>query len=184
MSFNESFQEFPLIETERLLLRQLQSEDAEAYFNYFSNNEVTMFWGYDCPKDVKTVANTFVRFSNAFKRKEMIVWGIAEKGTDKIIGTCILSNFVRGSMANISYNLSQEHWKKGFMLESLGAIIPFGFRNLGLHRIQAMVMPENHASINLLEKCNFKKEGLLRAYSFGTLFTDTFIFSLLAEELN
>ncbi|NBC73014.1 GNAT family N-acetyltransferase [Paenibacillus sacheonensis] len=70
------------------------------------------------------------------------------------------------------------------MLEALGAIIPFGFKNLGLHRIQAMVMPENNASISLLEKCNFKNEGLLRAYSFGTLFTDTLIYSLLAEELN
>ncbi|MEC0240035.1 GNAT family protein [Paenibacillus dokdonensis] len=184
MSFNESFQEFPSIETERLLLRELQSDDAEDYYNYFSNHEVTRFWGYDSPKNIKTVASTFIRFSNAFKRKEMIVWGISSKETNKIIGTCILGNFVRGSMANINYNLSIEHWKKGIMLESLGAIIPFGFKNLGLHRIQAMVMPENNASISLLEKCNFKKEGLLREYSFGTLFTDTLIYSLLAEEFN
>ena len=132
MSFNESFQEFPFIETERLLLRELQSDDAEDYFNYFSNQEVTRFWGYSSPKDVKTVASTFVRFSNAFKRKEMIVWGISIKGTNKIIGTCILGNFVRGSMANINYNLSKEQWKKGIMIECLGAIIPFGFNNLGI----------------------------------------------------
>jgi len=184
MSFNESFQEFPIIETERFLLRELQPDDAEDYFNYFSDHEVTKFWGYDSPKDVKTVTSTFVRFSNAFKRKEMIVWGISSKEANKIIGTCMLGNFVRGSMANISYNLSREQWKQGIMIESLGAVIPFGFNNLGLHRIQATVMPGNNASISLLEKCGFKKEGLLREYSFGTLFTNTLMYSLLAEELN
>ena len=125
MSFNDSFQEFPSIETERFLLRELQSDDAEDYFNYFSDNEVTRFWGYDSPKDVKTVANTFVRFSNAFKRKEMIVWGISVKGTNKIIGTCILGNFVRGSMANINYNLSKDHWKKGVMTRVFRSNNPF-----------------------------------------------------------
>lgn len=182
MSFNDSFREFPLIETERLLLRELQPDDAEEYFTYFSDNKVTRFWGYESPKDVKTVTSTFVRFSNAFKRKEMIVWGISVKESNKIIGTCILGNFVRGSMANISYNLSKDHWKKGIMKETLDAIIPFGFNDLGLHRIQAMVMPENDASISLLNKHNFRREGLLRAYSFGTIFTDTLIYSLLAEE--
>ncbi|QHW33687.1 GNAT family N-acetyltransferase [Paenibacillus rhizovicinus] len=182
MSFNEQFQQFPIIETERFLLRELQPDDAEEYYNYFSDHEVTRFWGYDSPKDVKTVMNTFVRFSNAFKRKEMIVWGISSKTTNKIIGTCILGNFVRGSMANLSYNLAREQWKQGIMEESLRAVIPFGFHHLELHRIQAAVMPENIASIHVLEKIEFKKEGLLREYSFGTLFTDTLMYSLLAGE--
>ncbi|QHT62855.1 GNAT family N-acetyltransferase [Paenibacillus lycopersici] len=184
MRFNESFQEFPMMETERLVLRELQPDDAEDYYTYFSDQEVTRFWGYDCPKDIKTVASTFVRFRNAFKRKEMIVWGIAFKETNQICGTCILGSFVRGSMANVSYNLSAEQWNKGIMIEALGAILPFGFHQLGLHRIQAMAMPENKASIRLLEKLDFKKEGLLRAYAFGSLFTDTLIYALLAEECN
>lgn len=74
MGFNDTFIEFPVMETERLLLRELQPDDAEDYYNYFSNDEVTRFWGYDSPKNVKTVVSTFSRFNNAFKRKEMIVW--------------------------------------------------------------------------------------------------------------
>ncbi|GGG59261.1 GNAT family N-acetyltransferase [Paenibacillus radicis (ex Gao et al. 2016)] len=113
------------------ILRELQSDDAEDYMRYFSEQEVTKYWGYDAPKDVKTVVSTFARFSNAFKRKERTVWGISFKETDKIIGTCIFGDFVRGSMANINYNLSTEHWKKGIMTEAVGELIPFGFNKLG-----------------------------------------------------
>lgn len=184
MSFNESFQEFPTIETKRFILRELRPDDAEDYFNYFSDPDVTKYWGYDSPKDAKTVKSGLLRQGNAFKRKEVIEWGISEKESDKIIGICRFGNFVRGSMANISYNLSKNHWRKGIMTEAFGGILPFGFHNLGLHRIQAMVMPENSPSIGLLEKHGFQKEGLLREYSFGKLFTDTLLYSLLAEEFN
>lgn len=112
MSFNDSFQEFPMMETE-LVLRELQPEDAKDYFTYFSDHEVTRFWGYDCPKDIKTVASTFVRFRNAFKRKEMIAWGIASKETNQICGTCILGNFVRGSLANVSLTYLQNNGTRG-----------------------------------------------------------------------
>ena len=72
MSFNESFQEFPFIETERLLLRELQSDDAEDYFNYFSNQEVTRFWGYDSPKDVKTVVALLSRILALLNCEEVV----------------------------------------------------------------------------------------------------------------
>jgi len=95
MPFKDAFITFPKLETERFILRELRSEDAKEYYSYFSDYEVTKYWGYEGPKNIETASKTFTRFKNAFTRKEMITWGIATKDDDKIIGTCILNDFVR-----------------------------------------------------------------------------------------
>jgi len=89
MPFKDAFTSFPKLETERFILSELRSEDAEAYYSYFSDQEVTKYWGYLGPKNIETSSKTFTRFQNAFTRKEMITWGIDTKDEDQIIGTSI-----------------------------------------------------------------------------------------------
>lgn len=182
MPFKDAFITFPKLETERFILRELRSDDAKEYYTYFSDHEVTKYWGYEGPKNMETAAKTFTRFQNAFNRKEMITWGIATKDEDRIIGTCILNDFIRASMVNLSYNLSKAYWGKGIMTEALETIIPFAFHVLDINRIQAKVMPENNASAKLLSKLGFVQEGLLRDYIFGEIITDTLIFSMLKKD--
>ncbi|PZT53281.1 GNAT family N-acetyltransferase [Paenibacillus silvae] len=182
MSFKDAFITFPILETERFILRELRSEDAKEYYNYFSDEEVTRYWGYSGPKNIETASKVFTRFKNAFTRKEMITWGIATKEDDKIIGTCILNDFVRASMVDVSYNLSREYWRKGIMTEVLETVILYAFNELDMNRIQAKVMPENNSSVKLLSKVGFVQEGLLRDFAFGETFTDTLIFSILKKD--
>jgi ribosomal-protein-alanine N-acetyltransferase len=70
------------------------------------------------------------------------------------------------------------------MTEALDAIIGFGFREVGLHRIQAVVMPGNKGSEKLLEKLGFRREGVLRGYENWRKkgFVDLLMFSLLRCE--
>lgn len=182
MSFKDAFITFPKLETERFILRELCSDDANEYYNYFSDHEVTKYWGYEGPKNTETASKTFTRFQNAFHRKEMITWGIATKSDDKIIGTCILNDFIKTSMANLGYNLSRAYWRTGVMTEVLETIIPYAFNVLDLNRIQAKVMPDNISSVKLLSKLGFEQEGLLRDYVFGEIVTDTLIFSILKKD--
>ncbi|MDR6723610.1 RimJ/RimL family protein N-acetyltransferase [Paenibacillus amylolyticus] len=98
MPFKDAFITFPKLETERFILRELRSEDAKDYHIYLTDDEVIKYWGYKGPKNIETASKIFKRFENAFTRKEMITWGIATKEDDKIIGTCILNDFVRASM--------------------------------------------------------------------------------------
>lgn len=182
MPFKDAFITFPKLETERFILRELCSEDAKEYYHYFSDHEVTKYWGYEGPKNMETASKTFTRFQNAFHRKEMITWGIATKSDDKIIGTCILNDFIKASMANLGYNLSRDYWRKGVMTEVLETIIPYAFNVLDLNRIQAKVMPDNISSVKLLSKLGFEQEGLLRDYVFGEIMTDTLIFSMLKKD--
>ncbi|MCB0183617.1 MAG: GNAT family N-acetyltransferase, partial [Caldilineaceae bacterium] len=83
----------------------------------------------------------------------------------------------------IGYDLRQREWGKGIMAEALDAIIDFGFRDMGLQRVEALVMPENVASARLLRKLGFTEEGTLRDYDrFKGAFHDMRCFSILKQE--
>lgn len=53
------------------------------------------------------------------------------------------------------------------MSDAVKEVFPFGFKTIGLHRIQATIEPENRASIKLVEKYGFRNEGLLKGYNFN-----------------
>lgn len=161
MSF---FTQFPSLETERLILRQLRYEDGSDIQKYFTE-ELARFYDW-WPRTIAE-GRGFVRFfKTGYEEEQSIRWGITLKPHDKVIGTCGFSDFDHFSRAELGYELSVEHWHKGIISEALRAIIPFGFNEIEMHRIQASVFPENTASIHLLEKFGFQKEGILRQYTY------------------
>jgi ribosomal-protein-alanine N-acetyltransferase len=82
--------------------------------------------------------------------------------------------------AEISYALFPEHWGNGFAGEAVSKVISYGFKELGLMRIGAVVFVENRASNKLLTKLGFIKEGVLRNYMYqNDIPFDTNIYSLL-----
>lgn len=159
MSF---FSKFPVLETERLRLRELRYEDGPDICAYF-NEDVARY--YDWWPATVADGRGFVRyFRHGYQEELSIRWAITLKPSDKIIGSCGFSDFYRFSLCELGYELAKEYWGKGIMKEALQAIIPFGFNEIGIHRIQASVFPENQASIRLLETLGFQKEGLLREF--------------------
>jgi ribosomal-protein-alanine N-acetyltransferase len=74
--------------------------------------------------------------------------------------------------AEIGYELNPDCWHKGLMTEALTSIIDHGFQKLGFHRIEATPLVINEASQRLLERCGFRKEGVLRH---RMLFQDRFL---------
>jgi len=76
------------------------------------------------------------------------------------------SQIVRGIFLStyLGYSLDGEYINKGYMTEALEAGISYVFSELRLHRIEANVMPRNGASLKVLEKLGFQKEGLARKY--------------------
>lgn len=84
--------------------------------------------------------------------------------TGKLVGACNLTYVKRGSLqsASIGYWVGQEFSRQGFARAAVQAVLKFSFGELGLHRIEAGVRPENAASIKLLENAGFKSEGTAR----------------------
>lgn len=89
--------------------------------------------------------------------------GIFLKDNDVLIGTCCLGDFNEGAMrSEIGYSILRNEWGKGYATEAVNEIVRFGFEVMGLNRIEATITPGNDASVRVLEKLNFTKEGLVR----------------------
>ncbi|HHT90751.1 MAG: GNAT family protein [Bacillota bacterium] len=180
MSF---FTQFPVLQTERLILRQLRYDDGAQIHAYFTE-ELAKYYDW-WPRTIAD-GRGFVRFfKTGYQNEQSIRWGITLKPEDKVIGTCGFSDFDHFSRAELGYELSMEHWHKGLMFEALQAIIPFGFGEMEMHRIQASVFPANTASIRLLEKFGFQKEGILREYTYikhRDAWEDCLVMALLKKE--
>ena len=88
--------------------------------------------------------------------------------------------------AELGYVLIEERWKRlGLMSEALKFVIPFGFNQLNLIRMEACISPENKASLSIIQKFKFQKEGLLRQHYTpkGSNFPeDSMLFALLESD--
>ncbi len=184
MSINNIFQSFPQLETARLVLRRMQASDSNALFGILSDDEVTRYYDDATFTGVSQASDQIQAWENGFTNRRCIRWGIARKEDDLVIGTCgyygIHSWHLR---ASIGYELARPFWRQGIMAEALSAIIVLGFEEMNLNRIDAVVMPENTASVKLLEKLGFRNEGLLREYeNWGDKgFADLYMLALLRK---
>ncbi|WHH58399.1 GNAT family protein [Petroclostridium sp. X23] len=184
---NKLFNNFPILETERLILQQIIENDQDALFKYWSDDMVTRYMNISKFKD-KTEALDMIQLLNSlFEEKKAIRWGIYSKDLNCIIGTCGYNSGLEEDqfIAEIGYELGREHWGKGYMAEALKSMLSYGFNFLHLNRIEAYVMVGNHQSASLLNKLGFKKEGLLREHGFYKgRFWDEYIFSLIKTKNN
>ncbi len=172
---------FPRLETDRLVLREISREDAEGIFACFSNENVMRYYGQETLNNLEQ-AEAFVEFfANSYKEKKGIRWGIERKGTHGIIGTIGFNSWSpKHKRAEIGYEIHPKQWRKGFTSESILKVIQYGFDELGLTRIGAVVFTENEASNQLLSKVGFQKEGILRNYMYQNGKPhDTYIYSLI-----
>lgn len=101
------------------------------------------------------------------EKKEWYVFYIFEKRKPgRVIGTVSISGIQYGNLcsAKTGYRIDADYQGRGFGTEALKEATRIGFEELSLHRIEADVMPENKASVRVLEKCGYEKEGYLREY--------------------
>jgi ribosomal-protein-alanine N-acetyltransferase len=103
-----------------------------------------------------------------------------------LLGGCTLSNVRRGvtQCCALGYWVGERFSQQGYMFDAVRALIPFIFRTLGLHRIEAACLPINEASKKLLGKTGFRQEGLARRYlQINGEWRDHVLFALLAEDV-
>lgn len=163
MDFTKILKEFPVIETQKLRLRQLRLEDAPVLVKYYSNEKVYRYLDWNGPETLERSYEVIKIWNQGYIDGWIIRFAIADKVTDEIIGTIFLSEF-EGKRAEIGYELSESYWHHGIMSEAIHEVLSLGFEQLGLVRIQAFVCNENIASKEILKKFDFKEEGYLRQF--------------------
>lgn len=179
LEFN--FSPFPVIETERLVLREITREDAEPFFVLRTHPDVTKYADRFPPKTLEEIHAFVDKIFSAIDANESIAWAISLKGNNEFIGTVNFHRTYREHhRAEMGYQLFSDYWRRGIMSEAVKAAIDYGFNTMKLHTIEAQVNPNNEASIALLKKCGFVQEAYFKEnFYFNGKFLDTPVFSLI-----
>ena len=111
---------------------------------------------------------------------------IQRENDDAIVGGVTLANVRRGIVqaGTIGYWIGQPFAGKGYMTSALRVLLPTLFGELNLHRVEAACIPGNLASVRVLEKCGFAREGLARRYlCINGVWQDHYLYGLLDEDV-
>lgn len=157
--------EFPIIETERLLLVKPTDAHAPALFRMLTNSDVTKYYHVLPFAQESDVLPVIQNFSKQFADQKAIRWVLLNKQSGILIGTAGFQAYTIGSRGTLVYALAPEHWGYGYATEAIKAIVDHGFGRLGFRTIEAEVLPGNKNSERVLEKSGFTYMGLLGGWS-------------------
>ena len=146
-----------ILETDRLLLREYVEEDAEAFFKLNSDPEVLRFVPDKRLLNVEQARQILIDHPIADYRKHGFGRGACIlKSTGEQIGFAGLKYLEELGEVDVAYRLLPTHWGLGLATEAALASVRLGFADLGLKRIIGLVMPENIASVRVLEKAGLR----------------------------
>lgn len=153
----------PTIETQRVRLRALTLEDAEDMHPIYSDKATMEYWGVAPTTNIAATRQLLIRDLQAVEKGQALFWAIVLIESDRVIGKCTLWQFSeRNLRAEVGYVLRREYWRRGLMTDALRAMLDYAFSTLGLHRLEADTDDNNVASLALLEKLGFEREGFFR----------------------
>ncbi|MFW5748585.1 MAG: GNAT family N-acetyltransferase [Chloroflexota bacterium] len=178
------FKVFPVITTERLILRQFTHADAAEMIALFGSPDVLRFLNM-APVDTRQKAIDMIDWFNGdFARQAGAHWAITRTGADGVIGHCGFYAWERAHRrVDIGYHILPAYWGHGCATEAAQAVVDWCFASMGLHRIQADCTAGNDASERVMIKCGFTLEGVWResCWEHGR-FVDIRQYGLLARE--
>jgi [ribosomal protein S5]-alanine N-acetyltransferase len=173
-----------IIETPRLKLRALTPEVYNYVFTHYSDEELKEFFGCFSDKDLEEERKKWQEGLSMYK-KSLLIFQLIDKTDALVIGWCGYHTwYTTHYRAELGYVLTNESKRNnGFMKEALPFILNYGFNEMNLHRVEAMIAKYNIASLKLLLKIGFKKEGTLREhYYVNDKAEDSEMYALLKKE--
>lgn len=175
---------FEEIHTQRMVLRQADPNSIAYVHDNFSDKEIADFYGFT---DHAALEKEKEKFNNGLHtfNKSFLYFHLILKETNKVIGWCGYHTwYVDHDRAEIGYGLTFESDKrKGLMTEALSAVLDHGFNKMDLHRVEAFIGEDNFASLQLVDKFNFKKEGVLKEhYLKDGVYEDSLVYGLLKKD--
>ena len=145
--------QYPIVETERLLLRHVTLDDAEAMFEYASDRENTRYT-FPTNQSLEETKNNIAQFylANPLGR-----WGIELKSNGQFIGTIDLHKIDTVlKKAAIGYIINKKYWKQGLTTEATRAVIELAFEKIGMNKLIAVHDKANPASGRVMEKSGMR----------------------------
>ncbi len=173
------------METKRLLLRPFRPSDANDVLEYANDAEWVRYQvNVPYPFTLKDTEEFVRRFSDpaAWSNQPMFAM-VFER---KVVGQVYL-HFdrldIQNERAELGYMLSRELWGQGLTTEAARAIVDWGFKNKGFHRIYAYCDPRNIGSWRVMEKLGMRREGLFRHHlKWNDEYRDALYYGILRSE--
>ena len=180
---NINFKPFPVLETERLVLRRVVSSDVNEMFVLRSDTEIMKYIPRPLVTNLQEAHDHIASIDSKIESSEGINWGITLKGNDTLIGVAGFYKInAENYRAEIGYILHPTYSGLGLVSEAVKKLIEFGFTTMNLHSIEAVIAPENYASAKVLEKNAFTQEGLFKENQyFEGRYLDSAVYSLLRK---
>lgn len=173
----------PVLATARLVLRPFRIDDVDAIHECYGDAEAMRFW--DRPANAtRDETERAVRWAMGSAPAAWRVWAVADSATDGCVGMVNYHNAsARHRSAEIGYIIRRDRQGQGVGREAVSALIGHCIGTMGLHRLQALIHPENAASRRLVERLGFRGEGVLRdAQLVSGTRRDAVLYGLLAPE--
>ncbi|QQS36666.1 MAG: GNAT family N-acetyltransferase [Ignavibacteriales bacterium] len=177
------FSNFPVLTTNRLLLRKVEMSDADEIFLLRSDPVVMKYLDRPPAKTLEDAKIFLQSISDLEKNNEAVTWAITIKENPKLVGTICYWNIKKEHYrAEAGYVLLPEFHGKAIMQEAFSEVLDYGFNVMKLHSVEANVNPFNEASIKLLERNGFVREAYFKEnYFYEGKFLDSAIYSLLVS---
>ena len=168
--------------TNRLFFRNRTKELIHKMLTY-STEEQMLFFGFSTKEQLisklKRIKEVLPKENVNFQ-----IFDLIEKKNKIVIGSCGFHNWIKNhERSEIGYEIHKQYQNQGYMSEAIEKVINYGFQEMNLNRIEALIDPMNENSIRIITKYGFKQEGILRGhYKNKHEFEDSIMYSLLKSD--
>ena len=151
-----------VIKAKRFMIRSYRKSDAPSLAENINNKKIYKALGdIPYPYSLNDARDFIDQTMKEARKKNPSKLSFVIDIDGKVVGAVGFGP-IEGHKAQIGYWLAERYWGKGIMTEAVKLVTKFGFNELGFRRIYARAFPFNKASIRVLEKAGYKKEGYLR----------------------
>ena len=176
----------PTLDGARVRLRAPRAADAADVLAVFGDAGHLRYWSHGPLADLGAARAYVDGVGAGWRERRLFQWAVTEPPADRLVGTVTLVEWDREHRrAEVGFIVHPAHAGRGLATDAVRTALRFGVAEMGLHRVEADVDPDNAASLRLLERLGFRREGLLRDrwFTFGT-WKDTVLLGLLAADLD
>jgi len=154
------FDPFPVLETERLILRKMSPDDRDDFFTMRSDKRMHEHTDTTPDHDISQTDEYLAKMLRGVDENRWIIWAIQHRASARVIGSVGIWNFNKTqTTAELSYGIAPEFQGKGYMSEALTRVIEYALNTLKLTALEAYTEAENTPSRRLLERIGFGEAG-------------------------
>ncbi|MGK5628437.1 GNAT family N-acetyltransferase [Streptomyces sp. URMC 123] len=168
---------------DRIVLREFSIDDVDDVLDIIGDDKVTAFLSFDSRSrdQAEAMVKGTVERAQQEPRTEFYL-AVTKQDDERLIGFSRIG--LSGVQAGkLGYAIAAREWGRGYATDAARTLVTYAFRDVGLHRISAAIGPDNAASIAVVERLGFTREGVLRDHVFTNgAWRDSVLYSVLAHE--